>query len=118
MFCGRAKAARAARQAGASAKRRKMMADLETRERVWKSERSEEEAARAKLKAGSAVLVCSSFFLSGLAARVTAGLASSLCRSASHNLPRIHLQALSQASWFPQLCFECASPFLNPSASA
>ena len=58
---GRAKAARAARQAGASAKRRKMMADLETRERVWKSERSEEEAARAKLKVGSAGLARSAF---------------------------------------------------------
>ncbi|KAK9842308.1 hypothetical protein WJX81_005780 [Elliptochloris bilobata] len=46
----RAKASRAARQAGASAKRRKMMADLDARERVWKSERSEEESARAKLK--------------------------------------------------------------------
>ncbi len=47
---GRAKAARAARQAGASAKRRKMMADLDARERVWKAERSEEDVARAKLK--------------------------------------------------------------------
>lgn len=47
---GRAKAVRAARQAGASAKRRKMMADLDARERVWKAERSEEDIARAKLK--------------------------------------------------------------------
>lgn len=93
MLRGRAKAARAARQAGASAKRRKMMADLETRERVWKGERSEEEAARAKLKAGfcssrmQRTPICHS-------RRFTAGLSACVCANlALSNLPQSQLQA-------------------------
>lgn len=46
----RAKKARQERQAGDSAKRRKMTEDLERREKAFASERNEEQAARARLK--------------------------------------------------------------------
>lgn len=51
--CCRAKAARKAREAGQSEKRRKMREDLEKREGAWQSARSEEQRAKNKLKVGS-----------------------------------------------------------------
>lgn len=48
----RAKAARKAREAGQSEKRRKMREDLEKREGAWHSARSEEQKARSKLQVG------------------------------------------------------------------
>lgn len=49
----RAKKARQERQAGDTAKRRKMTEDLERREKAFATDRNEEQAARARLKAGS-----------------------------------------------------------------
>ena len=49
-FLCRAKKAREVRQAGDSAKRRKMTEELERREKAFASERNEEHAARARLK--------------------------------------------------------------------
>ena len=54
-FLCRAKAARKAREAGQSEKRRKMREDLEKRENTWQTARNDEQKARNKLK----VLCCS-----------------------------------------------------------
>ncbi len=64
----RAKKARVERQAGDSAKRRKMTEELERREKAFASERNEEHAARARLK------VCSHFLC--FLCKVCASLAS------------------------------------------
>ena len=53
----RAKKARQERQAGDTAKRRKMTEDLERREKAFATERNEEHAARIRLKAGSCQLL-------------------------------------------------------------
>ena len=52
--CCRAKAARKAREAGQSEKRRKMREDLEKREGAWHSARNEEQRAKNKLRVSTA----------------------------------------------------------------
>ncbi len=54
-YCFRAKAARKAREAGQSEKRRKMREDLEKRESTWQTARTDEQRARNKLKVVIAV---------------------------------------------------------------
>ncbi len=51
----RAQAARQARQAGQSDKRRKMQQDLAKREEAWQTERSAEQQASSRLKVGCKV---------------------------------------------------------------
>ena len=51
----RAQAARQARQAGQSDKRRKMQQDLARREEAWQTERSAEQQASSRLKVGCKV---------------------------------------------------------------